>query len=80
MLRNPVRDGLIRFSIDVPGGGSASCALYDVQGRAQWRSATQAGVVQVAPRGPNGALTPGVYYLVVEADGERRTRSVVLVR
>ncbi|MCC6651906.1 MAG: putative Ig domain-containing protein [Candidatus Eisenbacteria bacterium] len=82
---NPAR-GAALVSFALARAGAVDLALYGVDGRHMAtlaRGAFDAGVHRVDWRGGGsggGALAPGIYWLRLEAAGERFTRRLVLLR
>jgi|GEM_PF-4496644 len=72
-----------RVAVRLPGGGPVSLGLFDVTGRALWRTAAQAPAgdwleVLVRPHPADGAIAAGVYFLKVEGGGRVATRRILL--
>ncbi len=82
---NPFTDGT-NVEFNMPAGGRAVVRVYDVAGRLVRTvddSVRQAGPQQVHWDGSNGAgktVASGVYFVMLEAAGDARTRKVVLLR
>lgn len=74
---------LSRVTYDLPQDGEVRVTLYDVAGRAAreithgWQTA---GRHAAEWRADDPALSPGVYQLAIDAEGERVSRAVVVLR
>ncbi len=77
---NPTR-GAVTLGYGLPGAAEVRVRLFDLLGReaATLALGPQAAGWHQAPLGTEG-LAAGVYVLRLEADGERRTRTLVVVR
>jgi hypothetical protein len=82
---NPFLDGT-NVSFNMPDNGRAVVRVYDVSGRLVRTvddSVREAGPQQVTWNGSNGdgeAVASGVYFIMLEAAGDSKTRKVVLLR
>jgi hypothetical protein len=82
---NPT-DGRTRLDFDLPRGGTVRLLVQDVSGRRVrtlvegWRPAGRFQTEWDGRDAAGGACGAGVYFVVIEAAGERATRRLALVR
>ena len=85
IVPNPMSsDGLIAFTL--PGKADVSITIYDIAGRSVWESKigqAAGGAHQVAWDGLDRSgrpVSPGLYFLKIEAGGQSSTAKVVVLR
>lgn len=82
---NPVT-GALNYSVSVPHAAKVHVAVYDVRGQLvhtlldRTLPAGQNNLTWDAHGGAGAQLASGVYHLMLEANGERRSRKFVIVR